>query len=272
MLWKRVVSSLVALPFLFLFLYVFPPWALPLGLTAISVLAVHELLASTKFVKNRAILISAVLFSCGVVPWVYLGSDYGAANMAVFLLAAVLFALALGSQRQVTLEQIAGAFFAAVFIPLSFSSIIRINRLEDGIYLVLLPFLAAWMTDTCAYFAGVYLGRTKLAPGISPNKTWEGFVGGLAGCVLGTLLYGLILRRFYVQSVSFPVLSFTAVLGSASAQFGDLCLSYIKRQFDIKDFGRIMPGHGGLLDRFDSLLFAAPMVELVLTVTKSLVL
>ncbi len=268
----RIISGVIAVALLFCILYLCPVWAIPLALMVLNVIAVHEFLAATKFVKNRAMLIAAVVFSTLVIPWVYRGADYTAANIAVFLFAAFLFALALGSQRQVTLEQIGGAFFAAIFIPLAFSSIIRIRLAEHGIYLILLPFICAYMTDTCAYFTGIFLGRTKMAPGISPKKSWEGSVGGMAGCVAGMFLYGLLLNLAFRFAVNWAILAFVGVFGSAAAQFGDLCFSYINRQFGIKDYGRIIPGHGGVLDRCDSLLFAAPTVELILTITGGLLL
>ncbi len=268
----RILSSVVALALLYAILFLSPLWVIPVVMMALSVLMVREFLGATGFVKNRAILICAVVFSMLIPPWVYRGSSYESANVTVFLYAVLLFALALGSQRQVTLEQIGGAFFASLFIPLALTSVLRIRMMPEGYYLVLLPLIAAFVSDTCAYFTGVAIGRTKLAPGISPKKTWEGSVGGLLGCVGGMLLFGWMMNRVFGYNVNWAILGFAGVLGSAAAQFGDLCFSYVKRQFGIKDYGHIMPGHGGALDRCDSLIFAAPTIEFVLTIVGGIVI
>ncbi|MBE6930157.1 MAG: CDP-archaeol synthase [Ruminococcaceae bacterium] len=269
---KRAITGTVAALALLALLYLCPVWVMCLVACAVSVMGVYEFITSTGFVKNRAMIIAAVVFSVLVVPWAYRGEYFQSANIAVFLYAAFLFALALGSQRQVTLEQIGGAFFASIFIPMTLTSILRIRMMENGIYLVLLPFIAACLNDVCAYFTGVYLGHTKMAPGISPNKTWEGSVGGIAGAVVGSFLYGLGLWYFLGLEVDWTVLVLVAIFGGAAGQFGDLCFSYIKREFKIKDYGSLLPGHGGVLDRIDSILFAAPVVELVLTVTRGILM
>lgn len=263
----RTISGLIAAAVLLAVLYLCPAWVTGLVLILVSVVAVYEFISSTGFIKNRAIVISALVFSVPVIPWVWRGASFEGATSAVFLYVALMFALALGSQRQVTLEQIGGAFFASIFIPMAMSSILRIRLMENGIYLILLPFIASCFNDACAYFVGSFLGKTKMAPGISPKKTWEGSVGGIAGSVLGSFLYGLVLYHFTDFEINWLVLVLVAVLGGAAAQFGDLCMSYIKREFGIKDYGNLLPGHGGALDRIDSILFSAPVVEMVLTVT-----
>lgn len=136
--------------------------------------------------------------------------------------------------------------------------------MENGIYLVILPFVAAWITDSCAYFVGVTLGKHRIAPYLSPKKTVEGTVGGILGCMLGMLLYGGIIQFFFNIDANYVLLALLGMIGALAAEFGDLSMSFVKRQFRIKDYGNIMPGHGGILDRFDSLLFAAPVVEILL--------
>ena len=260
----RIISGLTAVALLLCMLFLLPDWVLAAAGAVLSALGVREFLGATGFVKNRAILICAIAFSLTVAPWVYLGAPFSAAYGILMAYIMLLFALALGSRRQVTLEQLGGALLASLFIPLAFCAVIRIRLAPGGAYLVLLPMIAAFVTDTCAYFTGRALGRTKLAPGVSPNKTWEGAVGGFLGCIAATLLFGVIMGRGLGYTVNWRFLVFAGALGSLAAQLGDLSFSYVKREFGIKDYGNLIPGHGGILDRCDSLLFAAPVVELVL--------
>ena len=124
---------------------------------------------------------------------------------------------------------------------------------------MLLPFIIAWATDTGAYFTGYFLGKHKLAPEMSPKKTIEGAIGGILVAVIATVVYGVILYGNYylVGMIKYAIVGGA---GSVVSQIGDLAASCIKRDFGKKDYGTILPGHGGLMDRFDSVLFAAPYV------------
>lgn len=262
----RIVVSFVALPVLFYALYFAPNWFLPIILTAIAMLGIYEMLISTGVVKNRFLLIVSELFGAAIVPWSYWSGDWTFALTYVFIFIAILFAIAMSDQKSVGFTQIAGCFFATIFIPLMFSSIVRIRIAENGIYLVLLPFLSAWMTDTGAYFTGYFFGKHKFAPTISPKKTIEGCIGGFFTCIIFMFIYGGIVNYFWDVQINNMILLAIGILCSIIAQFGDLSMSLIKREFGIKDYGTIMPGHGGILDRFDSVLFTAPAVEMILTV------
>jgi len=145
-----------------------------------------------------------------------------------------------------------GGFFYIPFL-LSFIYFVR----EENIYFVWLIFISASASDTCAYLVGRTLGRHKLMGTPSPGKTWEGCVGGVLGAALVGLLYGHIVGG----ALSAVVIS---IMGAAFSQFGDLFASAIKRSAGIKDFGRILPGHGGVLDRFDSIIVTAPVVYMVM--------
>ena len=137
----RIIVSIAALPLLFIILYVFPPWAVPVALTIISAISAYELLIATHFLKNKLLLCVSVIFSTFVIPWVYMGSPAVSASAAVVAFTCVLFLIALIDNKNVTFEQICGAFFTGIFIPLAFSCIIRILRMENGDLLVLLPFI-----------------------------------------------------------------------------------------------------------------------------------
>ena len=132
--------------------------------------------------------------------------------------------------------------------------------------LMLLPFVAAFLSDTGAYFIGCAWGKHKLAPIISPKKSIEGMLGGIVFAVLGMLLYSWILSLVTGLQANYLYAVIYGLLGALAGVFGDLCFSAIKRQTGIKDYGSIIPGHGGILDRFDSVILVAPLMELLLLV------
>ena len=264
---KRILVAVIFVPVIFLVLFwASPRWPviLPIAVAALSVLAVHEALWSTGFVKHARISGYSLLLA-GLIPfWVYYDGRPLPALCGLFAYVVLLFCEAIASRRAVTLEKMGGAFFFSVIIPFFLSSFLRIRQMEGWEALILLPFVAAFLSDACALFAGMLFGRHKLAPLLSPKKTVEGAAGGLVGAVAFMLIYGLVLAQIWHLQVSYPLLALYGALGSLAAQLGDLSFSYIKREYGIKDYGSILPGHGGILDRFDSVIFCAPLVELLL--------
>ena len=153
------------------------------------------------------------------------------------------------------------AFFGFVYVSIMISAVYETRMLTLGVYLVWLIFISSWGCDTCAYCIGVLFGKHKLAPVLSPKKSIEGAVGGIVGASLIAFIYGLILRHFHIISLeTVGIWVLIVAIGSVFSQIGDLSASGIKRNFDIKDYGRLIPGHGGILDRFDSVFFTAPFV------------
>ena len=135
-----------------------------------------------------------------------------------------------------------------------------IRHLGYGRLYIWLPFVTAWLCDTCAYFTGMLFGKHKLIPSVSPKKTIEGAIGGVLGSVISVVIFALVCKN--VASAEVSILN-AIILGAVCAvvsQFGDLCASCIKREHDVKDFGNLIPGHGGILDRFDSVLMVSPIV------------
>lgn len=261
---KRVLFAVVAIPVLFVVLFFTPDWVLPIAISGLSMIAVHEVLWSTGFVKNSKISGFAIALA-GLIPfWVYLEEQMFPALCVLFAYVALLFGEAMLSHATVTMEKMGGSFFLSIMIPYFLSSFIRIREFDNWAFLILLPFLTAYTSDASALFAGLRFGKHKLAPEISPKKTVEGAIGGFVGAVVGTVLYGAVLRYGFGAQVNYFLLAIYGLLGSALGQFGDLAFSYIKRQYAIKDYGTIFPGHGGVLDRFDSVIFCAPLMELLI--------
>lgn len=154
-----------------------------------------------------------------------------------------------------TVTDIAGTLLGTVYIGWLFSHIILLRGLENGFRWVLLALILSWAYDTCAYFVGCGLGRHKMAPVLSPNKTWEGAAGGLAGSVLAGIVF-----RFVVGDPAWVHVLGLGFLAAVAAQTGDLAESALKRTAGVKDSGILVPGHGGVLDRFDSPLLTIPVV------------
>ena len=165
-------------------------------------------------------------------------------------------------------EQITMVFFGFFYVVIALMYIFKTRQISGGEYAVWLIFIGSWGSDTMAYVVGRKLGKTKIAPKLSPKKSLEGLIGGIVGAALIGIIFALIFRTQLLESFSNPILIFglTGAIGSVVSQIGDMAASAIKRNKGIKDYGNIIPGHGGILDRFDSVIFIAPIVYFMLTV------
>ncbi len=158
-------------------------------------------------------------------------------------------------------SQVIGVFFGFFYVAVMLSCIYFTRNLSGGDYLVWLVFLSAWGCDTSAYCFGMLFGKHKMTPNLSPKKTVEGAVGGVIGAAVLTILYGFLFRKGMGADVPYILMmALIAACGALIAMVGDLAASAIKRQHDVKDFGKLIPGHGGILDRFDSVIFVAPVI------------
>jgi len=261
-------------------------------ISIICAIAAYELLSATKIRKVSVIVYT--IFAAVLIPFaIFLNSLIGGTTMMLIALLLSIFFLLLcllvieavlafsrtdnakqtpplpkgakkkksksdDSYNKFKFRQIPIALAAGILIPYLLSSLISLREMPHGYLFVLLPVVIAIMTDSGAFFSGVALGKTKPFPKISPNKTTEGFIGGIVIGTAGMLIYGLILSAVTSHTIFFPALALYGVLGSIMTILGDLAFSLIKRKCGIKDYGRLFPGHGGALDRFDSMTFAAP--------------
>lgn len=263
-MFKRVMVAVVCIPLIFVIFYLMPPICLPIAISTLSMIALHEVLWSTGFVKNAKISALSIALS-GVVPfWVYTGQGMNEALVVIFIYFLLMFLIAISSHYTVTLEKMGGSFFFAMLIPYFLSTFVRLNGMENGKFLILVPLIAAFGSDAFALFAGLAFGKHKLAPELSPKKTVEGAVGGFLGAVALCLVYAAVLQYGFECNVDYLAFVVYGGLGSVVSIIGDLSFSYIKRQYGLKDFGNIFPGHGGVLDRFDSVIFCAPLVEILM--------
>ncbi|MCH5271812.1 MAG: phosphatidate cytidylyltransferase [Lachnospiraceae bacterium] len=158
-------------------------------------------------------------------------------------------------------EKVMESFFHFIYAPVMLSFLYMTRELQYGQYLVWLIFISSWGSDTCAYLVGMCIGRKKIFPVLSPKKSLEGCIGGVAGAGLLAAAYGYFLVESVVENQTVTlILVFICMLGSIISQIGDLAASAIKRNHDIKDYGKLIPGHGGIMDRFDSVIVTAPMI------------
>ncbi|MBR5381238.1 MAG: phosphatidate cytidylyltransferase [Oscillospiraceae bacterium] len=263
----RLLVSAVGVPFLLVVLIVLPPWG-TMGLCALlSAVAAHELLHAVGTAEKKRMLWGGVLFAAAVPVLLY---ACGASTVLRAVLGGMVFLAFLdllftrGTEKASSFADVCALLFSSALLPLAFSCLLRLRMDETGgRLLVLSPLFAAFLSDTGAFFAGRFFGRHKLAPLISPNKTVEGAVGGLVGGVIGMLIFGALVRLFLKLTPSWTAMAAWGVIGSIFGQIGDLSFSAIKREYDIKDFGKLLPGHGGVLDRFDSVLFVTPVFLLL---------
>lgn len=263
---KRVMVAVVGIPLVLLVFFVFPPICMPIMFAALSAIAIHEAIWSTGFLKHVRITVYSMI-AAGLIPfWVYFGAPEILLLCGILCYATLVFCEALASHYAITLEKMAGAFFFTLMIPYFLSSLIRLEMHGSGLgrYYILIPLVAAFTSDAFALFAGMAFGKRKLAPELSPKKTVEGAIGGFVGAMVCCCVYGAVMQFGFQLQVNYFALVIYGALGSVISQIGDLSFSYIKRQYGLKDFGNIFPGHGGVLDRFDSVIFCAPLMEVLI--------
>jgi len=260
----RVIAAVALLPLLLIVILVLPNIFTAVLVGLMCAIAAYELLWRTGLVKQPRLVAysAAVALLTGI--WCHFGMNYPAALLGILAFCGLLYGEVLLSHAKLPYGKIALCLAAGLLIPYLLTALVRIHGSDNGRFYVLIPFVLAFLSDTGAYFAGCYLGKHKLAPVISPNKTVEGVVGGVVGAIVGMLIYSLVLDLFFGFQVNYLYAVIYGVLGSLAAVFGDLSFSAIKRQTGIKDYGNLIPGHGGILDRFDSMTLVAPLAEALL--------
>lgn len=178
--------------------------------------------------------------------------------LVIMMLIALMFAYVFGFSKYHA-NQVMNTYFALIYAPVMLSFVFLTRQLENGIFLVWMIFISSWISDTFAYLVGVMIGKHKLAPILSPKKSIEGAVGGIVGAALVGALFGVYLNNMLGMTHFAILLAIVGAVGSVISQVGDLAASAIKRNHEIKDYGKLIPGHGGIMDRFDSVIFTAPI-------------
>ena len=277
----RIITAAVGLGVLAVVLAFFDTFLFDLVLSAVCLIAIHEVFSAMGFGKKQWYLYAAA------VPFTMLLmlSSSGAARAALLAVGflTVLFYNVVLITHDKTLDfgKLSGFIYFSGVILFCFYSLIHLKRClpmdmygYDAIYFILLILCFAWGGDTCAYFAGRAFGKHKLCPVVSPKKTVEGAIGGVLGTmvcgVVVTVIYSIAADRLEAFTRSnigvsmYVVIALLACVAAVLGIYGDLFASVVKRQCGIKDYGTIFPGHGGILDRFDSVMFIAPFVTMVI--------
>lgn len=261
----RVIVAAIGIPVIVLVIFLAPVWGMGIVVGLIAACSSWELLhcAEPDIPKRMLAYASAAAF---LIPFGSSLLDPGKVSATVlFFLFAVLFAeLMLSFRHEQTMDfnTVALALLSGGIMPILLGSIVRLGLRDHGSVYMLLPFVAAFSSDSGAYFAGTYLGKHKLTPRLSPHKTVEGSIGGFAAAVIMMLAYGFVLKALHF-TVNIPVMCVYGFLGSLACQLGDLSFSAIKRICGVKDYGKLIPGHGGMLDRFDSMFWTAAFLEIL---------
>lgn len=269
----RIITAAVLLAIFVPILFFSDTVVYPIALSILCAVGIGELLQCvipTK--KSPLVWIPSLLF--GLFPFAayfFTGKSEGflaVLFLSAFFLAVYLFAVCVFTEGCFSYKNASTVFMGVVYLSLAFSALSLLRYSENGVYLFLLPYVGAWITDTFAYFTGRFFGKHKLAPVISPKKTVEGSVGGILFCIGSFVAYGAIVTAGGALHANYLALVLCGFFVSLVSQIGDLSLSAIKREYGIKDYGKIFPGHGGVLDRFDSVVATAPLF-LILTLAGS---
>lgn len=258
----RIITGIILIPLLVLVL-MSNSTVLSVAVMAVSVIGLYEFFKATGL-KDKKCLCAVGYAAALAIPLLrtYVSPELYMPLFYVFMFA--LFLIMLAQHRTVSVNDAAMVIFGVIYIPYFLTSLLYIRELDNGRILLWLPFVGAFLTDTCAYFSGVFLGRHKLCPQISPKKTIEGSAGGILGCIAACLLFGLLMEKAWSLNVNYVSLGVLGALCAVISQIGDLSASIIKRRYGIKDYGNLFPGHGGILDRLDSVIMIAPVVYLYL--------
>lgn len=230
-------------------------WILFFTLLAVSLIGMRELYKVMKVSDEHVTVLELVGYLGAVLYYIAMKADFGNyGTMAIIIsMILILFVYVFGYPKYHA-EQVMAAFFGVVYVAVMLSFIYLTRSLPDGKFLVWLIFLCSWGCDTCAYCVGMLIGKHKMAPVLSPKKSIEGAVGGVAGAALLGVIYAAATQGKMAEY------ALICAVGALISMVGDLAASAIKRNQNIKDYGKLIPGHVGILDRFDSVIITAPVI------------
>jgi len=230
---------------------------------AVIIMAISELMNSVEIKKERTLFVINLIFTILLYGIMLYKPQYTYVTLYLYVIA--LLSSMVFTNGRIKFSLVALSFSSMVYVLFLLIHIPLISKLRFGIFYVILILLGAIATDTFAYFTGVTIGKHKLCPVMSPKKTIEGAIGGIIGAIVVFVIYGIILNKFAGINVNYLLMFVLAVLCALISEVGDLVASVIKRQFGIKDFGNLLPGHGGIMDRVDSISFVSPFVFYFIT-------
>lgn len=269
----RILAAAVGLPLLLAVVILLPEIATAILFALACVIGAYEMLWRTGLLRHKRILVYTALMAAATVMWSWLKGAgivseqtlWIGALTALFVFFTALFCELLAGHTKLQFSALAAPLFSGVVYPFLIGALVRLRCMDGGVFFIITAFVLSMIADTGAYFVGRACGKHKLAPVISPKKTVEGAIGGVITNVAVMLLYTFLLKKcFGFAEVNYLYAAVYGVLGAIASIIGDLTLSVVKRQVGIKDYGNLIPGHGGILDRFDSTMTVAPLTEILL--------
>ncbi len=265
----RVLTALVLLCiFIPIIILSYPyPYVFVIAASLFSAIAVHEMLSCTKQVKRLELTIPAMLYAAAgpLLAVSRFSTSYGILLSITFVFLFYLLFAHVFAFGKINTKDICVVFGTSVYITGSFTCIVLLRNASIlGDYVYMFIFIGAWITDIFAYFGGRFFGRHKLCPKVSPKKTIEGAVSGIIFCSVFFVVYAMIISHLEKITPNYIIIALIGAFISVISQLGDLAASAIKRDYDVKDYGKIFPGHGGVLDRFDSILAVAPFLYMLM--------
>lgn len=265
---KRIITAIVALAVFIPILIFADTWVLPVAISIMACIACFEMFDCIGQKKNLFFTLPTYIVAAFFpifARFCYVSNKIDSVDFIKLCLAVAIvsplymFAVAVFQSKRLSVSDAGLAAISCFYIIAAFTSIVYIHDyIHLGKYVYLLCFICAWVTDSFAYFTGMLLGKHKLIPEVSPKKTIEGAVGGVVFCAITMVIFGIVIENFFNAdgnvNANYLVLAISGIAISVISQIGDLIMSLIKRKYGIKDYGKVFPGHGGVLDRFDSVL------------------
>lgn len=271
----RVITAIVMVAAMVPFFIWSDTIAFPILMALLSGVGIYEMQGCIGSKKQYFSSVPAAIMGLGM-PFLakyYKGEGlFGYLFLSAFAVITYMLIVSVFSGKAFIVESAALSGATTVYISFGFAAMVLLRGMPYGQYIYFLPFIISWMTDTFAYFSGMLFGKHKLIPTVSPKKTVEGAIGGTLCGVLFTILYGFIIGQVSDASPNYLAIGIVALVVSLLSQCGDLIMSLIKRKFEIKDYGKLFPGHGGVLDRFDSIIITASFIYFLVSFVPSLAL
>ncbi len=273
---KRIITSIVALMVFIPVLIFSDTWVFPAAMSLCSFLGCYEMLSCVRQKNKNVWLTLPICLAAIFFPLFLRYSNITNMNSSqvikfafgiALIMLIYVFAVAVFDNKKTDVGDVSVIYIACLYIISGFTAIVYLHDyIQLGRYIYLLTFICAWTTDIFAYFTGRFLGRHKLIESVSPKKTVEGAVGGVVFCVIAVVIFGVIIENFFNPNginANYLILAVSGIFISVVSQIGDLIMSLIKRKYQIKDYGKIFPGHGGILDRFDSVIAVSLMIAFI---------
>lgn len=272
---KRIITAVIYLGVFIPILVFSDTFIFPVVMSLCAFIGCYEIFKCTSFEKKPLIVLP--LYACSLFFPLFerycvqhdMKFEFSRFTLGIlFVIIVYTFGVAVFSHKDTSVTDTCVTLLACIYVIAAFTSVVYLrDSILHGKYIFLLPFLCAWITDSFAYFTGRFFGKHKLIPDVSPKKTVEGAVGGIVFCVITMIVFGFVIEHFFdgTASANYVILVVSGLFISIVSQIGDLIMSLIKRHYGIKDYGIMFPGHGGILDRFDSVLAAGVIIAFICT-------